>query len=42
MKMSIFKTKRVRVALLALVMFALCVAVAAVDVVDITIRPKIQ
>ncbi|MEI6286001.1 MAG: hypothetical protein WCP79_05810 [Bacillota bacterium] len=36
MNMSIFKTKRVRVALLALVMFALCVAVSVVDVVDIT------
>ena len=34
--MSIFKTKCVRVALLALVMFALCVAVSAIDVVDIT------
>ena len=34
--MSIFKTKPVRVALLALVMFALCVAVSVVDVVDIT------
>ncbi|MFA6075010.1 MAG: hypothetical protein WCV63_09435 [Negativicutes bacterium] len=34
--MSIFKTKCVRVALLALVMFALCVAVSVVDVVDIT------
>ncbi|MFA6076024.1 MAG: hypothetical protein WCV63_07815 [Negativicutes bacterium] len=34
--MSIFKTKCVRVALLALFMFALCVAVSVVDVVDIT------